>query len=75
MRRETKLSSPTSRTTHNALEEVENEIVAFSRERERYQYLLTEVSASQRALDLSTELYLGGLKNFLATFWMHNAPL
>jgi outer membrane protein, multidrug efflux system len=52
-------------TILNALEEVENEIVAFSRERERYQYLLTEVSASQRALDLSTELYLGGLKNFL----------
>jgi len=52
-------------TILNALEEVENEIVAFSHERERYQYLLTEVSASQRALDLSTELYLGGLKNFL----------
>jgi NodT family efflux transporter outer membrane factor (OMF) lipoprotein len=53
------------RTILNALEEVENEIVAFSRERERYQYLLTEVGASRRALDLSTELYLGGLKNFL----------
>jgi multidrug efflux system outer membrane protein len=52
-------------TILNALKEVEDEIVAFSRERERYQYLLTEVSASQRALDLSTELYLGGLKNFL----------
>jgi len=52
-------------TILNALEEVENEIVAFSRERERDQYLLEEVSASQRALDLSTELYLGGLKNFL----------
>ncbi len=52
-------------TILNALEEVENEIVAFSRERERYQYLLTEVSASRRALDLSTELYLGGLKTFL----------
>ncbi len=52
-------------TILNALEEVENEIVAFSHERERYQYLFTEVSASQRALDLSTELYLGGLKNFL----------
>ena len=52
-------------TILNALEEVENGIVAFSRERERDQYLLEEVSASQRALDLSTELYLGGLKNFL----------
>jgi NodT family efflux transporter outer membrane factor (OMF) lipoprotein len=52
-------------TILNALEEVENEIVAYTRERERYQHLLTAVSASRRALELSTELYLGGLKNFL----------
>jgi multidrug efflux system outer membrane protein len=52
-------------TILNALEEVENEIVAYTREGARYQHLLAAVSASQRALDLSTELYLGGLKNFL----------
>ena len=52
-------------TILNALEEVENDIVAFDRERQRYDRLLAEVSASRRALDLSTELYMGGLKNFL----------
>jgi outer membrane protein TolC len=52
-------------TILGALEEVENEIVAYRHERQRYQHLLAAVSASHRALDLSTELYLGGLKNFL----------
>jgi outer membrane protein, multidrug efflux system len=52
-------------TVLNALEEVEDDIVAYGRERARYQDLLTAVSASRRALELSTELYLGGLKNFL----------
>ena len=52
-------------TVLNSLEEVEDDIVAFDRERRRYDQLLAAVSASRRALDLSTELYVGGLKNFL----------
>ena len=52
-------------TVLTALEEVENQIVAYTRERECRQLLADAVGSSQRAVDLSTELYLSGLKSFL----------
>jgi outer membrane protein, multidrug efflux system len=49
----------------NALEEVENAIVAYTRERDRRETLAGGVAASQRAAGLARDLYLGGLSDFL----------
>jgi outer membrane protein, multidrug efflux system len=49
-----------------ALEEVENALLAYSREGARRDALRDAVTAEHRALDLATERYTGGLENFLS---------
>ncbi len=48
-----------------ALQDVENSLVAFQREQERQKKLAIAVANSQRAVDLSNELYSAGLADFL----------
>jgi len=48
-----------------ALEEVENAIVAYTRQRERRATLASAVDANQRAVDMATALYTRGLTDFL----------
>jgi multidrug efflux system outer membrane protein len=49
----------------NALEEVENALVAYTRERRRHAALVEAVASNQRALALGTQLYTHGLSDFL----------
>ena len=49
-----------------ALEDVENTIVAYTRERVRRETLLAAVASNQRAVDLATSLYTRGLSDFLS---------
>ncbi|HEY2951892.1 MAG TPA: efflux transporter outer membrane subunit [Verrucomicrobiae bacterium] len=53
------------RTVLNALEEVENALVAYGKEKERYLALSEEVDATRRALVLATQIYQSGLGEFL----------
>jgi len=48
-----------------ALEEAENGIVAYTRERDRRATLAAAVDANQRAVDLAQSLYARGLTGFL----------
>lgn len=48
-----------------ALEETENSLVAYGRERQRREKLLTAMQSSQQATQLATELYTRGLSDFL----------
>jgi len=50
----------------NALEEVENALVAYTREQERRAELADAVEANERAAALAHDLYLGGLSDFLS---------
>jgi len=52
-------------TILTALQDVENSLVAFQREQERQKKLAIAVVNSQRAVDLSNELYSAGLADFL----------
>jgi outer membrane protein, multidrug efflux system len=49
-----------------ALEEVENALSAYARERVRAQSLRGAVAANRRALDLATDRYTGGVESFLS---------
>jgi multidrug efflux system outer membrane protein len=49
-----------------AIDEVEGALVAHARERERLEFLRASVTANQRAVDLATERYRGGLEPFLS---------
>jgi NodT family efflux transporter outer membrane factor (OMF) lipoprotein len=49
----------------NALEEVENALVAYTREQERRAELADAVEANERAAAWARDLYLGGLTDFL----------
>ena len=48
-----------------SLEEVENTLVAYARERVRHRWLTDAVTASQEATDVARERYRSGLENFL----------
>jgi len=48
-----------------ALEDVENALVAYGKEKERYQSLRESTEASRRALELANQLYAKGLGEFL----------
>ena len=48
-----------------ALEDVENGIVAYTRERARREAVVAAVRSNQRAVDLATALYTRGLSDFL----------
>ena len=52
-------------TILGALEEAENAIVAYTRERDRRATLASAVDANQRAVDLAQSLYTRGLTDFL----------
>lgn len=52
-------------TILDALEEVENAIVAYTRERVRRETLAAAVDANQRAVDLANSRYVRGLTDFL----------
>ena len=49
-----------------ALEEVENALSAYSRERRRQESLRASVAANRRALELATDRYTSGLESFLS---------
>ena len=49
----------------NALEEVENALVAYTRERNRYEALTEAVASNKRAVTLATQLYTSGLSDML----------
>jgi len=53
------------RTILTALEDVENAIVAYTRERNRREALVAAAASNQRAVDLATALYTRGLSDFL----------
>jgi NodT family efflux transporter outer membrane factor (OMF) lipoprotein len=48
-----------------ALEDVENSLVNYSREQERHRALRDAVAANRRAVQMSNELYIRGLVDFL----------
>ncbi len=50
----------------NALEEVEDALSAYSRERARRESLRLAVAANQQALELAADRYTGGLESFLS---------
>jgi outer membrane protein, multidrug efflux system len=52
-------------TVLNALEEVENSLVAYQQEQVRYRYLSESVDANTRAVQLATERYSRGVADFL----------
>jgi outer membrane protein, multidrug efflux system len=52
-------------TVLTSLEEVENALVAYSREQVRHARLVGAVEANRRAVELSNELYIRGLGDFL----------
>ena len=52
-------------TVLTSLEEVENSLVAYAKEKERHEALKEAVAANQRALDLANEVYRSGLGEFL----------
>ena len=49
-----------------AMEDAENAILSFNRERERSEQLAEAVRSNQRAVEHSTQLYLRGLSDFLS---------
>ena len=53
------------KTVLTSLEEVENSLVAFGKEQDRYRALAESEVASRRSVELATERYLGGLVDFL----------
>jgi multidrug efflux system outer membrane protein len=52
-------------TVLNALQEVENALIASAKEQEHYQALTQAVAANRRAVDLATKLYTQGQTDFL----------
>jgi outer membrane protein, multidrug efflux system len=53
------------KTILTALEDVENSLVNYSREQARYRSLTEAVAANRRAVEMSNELYVKGLVDFL----------
>jgi multidrug efflux system outer membrane protein len=48
-----------------AFEDVENSLVNYSREQQRYRSLAAAVAANRRAVEMANELYIRGLNDFL----------
>jgi multidrug efflux system outer membrane protein len=48
-----------------SLEDVENALVAYAKEQERYRWLQEQVKANRRAVDLANQLYTSGASDFL----------
>jgi NodT family efflux transporter outer membrane factor (OMF) lipoprotein len=49
-----------------ALQEVENSLINYAKERARYQSLVEAVAANRRAVEVANELYISGLNDFLS---------
>lgn len=49
-----------------ALQDVENALIAYSKEQETYKSLVEAVAANRKAVDLSTQLYANGQTDFLS---------
>jgi NodT family efflux transporter outer membrane factor (OMF) lipoprotein len=49
-----------------SLEEVENALVAYGKEKERYQSLAESAQANRRSLELANQLYTAGVGDFLS---------
>lgn len=52
-------------TVLTSLEDVENALVAYGNEKERYRALSEEVAADRRAFELANQVYTSGLSEFL----------
>mgnify|MGYP001054263214 CR=1 FL=1 len=52
-------------TVMRSFEDVENSLISFAKEQERYASLTDAVNANQRAVDIAKELYAQGLVDFL----------
>jgi len=63
--RQEELLAQFNQTVLLSLEEVENALVAYAKERERYQSLQEAVESSRRSVVLANELYLKGVGEFL----------
>jgi len=50
----------------NSLEDVENALVSYSRQRERHRLLMEAVAANRRAVEMANSRYSGGLEDFLS---------
>lgn len=53
------------KTVLNAMQEVENELIASAKEQERHKALVDAVAANQKAVRLATQLYIQGETDFL----------
>ena len=53
------------KTILTALQDVETSLVNYSREQARYRSLVAAVAANRRAVEMSNELYIRGLNDFL----------
>ncbi|MCU0772323.1 MAG: efflux transporter outer membrane subunit [Verrucomicrobia bacterium] len=54
-----------NQTVLTSLEEVENALVAYGKEKERYRSLTEAVDSTRRSLDLADQLYTAGIGDFL----------
>ena len=54
-----------NQTVLTSLEDVENALVAYAKERERYRWLGDSVIANRRSLELANQLYTTGLGEFI----------
>ncbi len=54
-----------NQTVLTSLEEVENALVAYQKEKERYQSLNEVVDSTRRSLELADQLYTSGVGDFL----------
>jgi NodT family efflux transporter outer membrane factor (OMF) lipoprotein len=54
------------KTVLTALQDVENALIAYSKEQETHKALVEAVAANRRAVDFSTQLYANGLTDFLS---------
>jgi outer membrane protein TolC len=52
-------------TVLTSLEDVENALVAYAKEKERYVAIIEEVRATRRAFELASQVYTSGLGEFL----------
>lgn len=63
--RQEELLAQFNQTVLTSLEEVENALVAYQKEKERYQSLTDAVAATRRSLELAEQLYTAGVGDFL----------
>ncbi|MGH9846693.1 MAG: TolC family protein, partial [Blastocatellia bacterium] len=60
-------------TLRHSLEEVENSLTSYEREREQRAQLEKAVASNRRSVELSRELYIAGLSDFLSVLEAQNA--